>query len=77
MKSVLFLENFYTKKHAFVFHCSLENSGIRVTLILVRERNLYSCSVRSDLRDHLVQTSCFTNEETGVEVNVRLMFKED
>lgn len=79
MKSALFLYNFSTKKacqkNSFVSDSTLENSKIRFTLI--HEGNLYSCRASSDLRDHPVQTSCFTNEETGLEVKVRLMFKED
>lgn len=47
---------------------SPENTRIRCALI--HEKNLYG------LRDHLVQTFCFTNAETGLEVKVRLMFKE-
>lgn len=54
---------------------SLEKTRIRC--ILIHERKLYSFRARSDLRDHLVQASCFTNEETGLEVKMRLMFKED
>ena len=53
---------------------SLENTRIRYALI--HEKNLYGFRARSNLRDHLVQTSCFTNEETGLEVKLGLMFKE-
>lgn len=51
---------------------SLEHTRIRCALI--HEKNLYGFRARSNLRDHLVQTSCFTNEETGLEVKIRLMF---
>lgn len=53
---------------------SLENTRIRCALI--HEKNLYGFRARSNLRDHLVQTPCFTNEETGLEVKMSLMFKE-
>lgn len=75
-----FCKTFLQRKHAkrtyfsVSFH-SLENTKIRYTL--THEENLYCFRARSDLRDHLVQTSCFTNEETGLEVKIRLMFKED